>query len=70
MAMVEKPRWWWVYPVVGVLVIVGCAGPGVAVNTDNTGQVNDMGEFQLGSRLYLREGCVSSSNSRFSIPAA
>ncbi|MDY6877877.1 MAG: SUMF1/EgtB/PvdO family nonheme iron enzyme [Chloroflexota bacterium] len=33
---VEAPRRWWTCLIVGVLVIVGCAGPGVSVNTGST----------------------------------
>ena len=27
---VEAPRWWWAFLLAGVLVVVGCAGPGVS----------------------------------------
>jgi murein DD-endopeptidase MepM/ murein hydrolase activator NlpD/beta-lactamase regulating signal transducer with metallopeptidase domain len=35
-ARVESPRWWWVCLVVGVLVSVGCAGPGVSAQANIT----------------------------------
>ncbi len=55
----EVPRWWWAALVLGLLVIVGCAGPGVSAPVDNASPVNT----ELDTFVWPVEGEIAQSYS-------